>query len=70
LPNLFHSGKGNLKVTIFKIQEVDFLVPSVFWVCFTTGLYKIRGVWRSVHKPAFSAGLEAAKPSLIFFPSN
>jgi hypothetical protein len=23
-------------------------------------LYKIRGAWRSVNKPAFSAGLEAA----------
>jgi hypothetical protein len=35
-----------------------------------TGLYKIRGAWRSVHKPAFSAGLEAAKLSLIFFSSK
>jgi hypothetical protein len=56
LPNLFHSGKGNLKVTIFKIQEVDFLVPSVFWVCFTTSLYMKSRAWRSVR-------LEAAKPT-------
>jgi hypothetical protein len=35
-----------------------------------TGLYKIRGAWRSVNEPVFSAGLEAAKPSLIFFSPN
>jgi hypothetical protein len=35
-----------------------------------TVLYNVRGAWRSVNKPAFSAGLEAAKPSLIFFPPN
>jgi hypothetical protein len=32
----------------------------VFFALHTTGLYKIRGAWRSVNKPAFSAGLEAA----------
>jgi hypothetical protein len=33
-------------------------------------LYKIRGAWRSVNEPAFSAGLEAAKPTIIFFSSK
>jgi hypothetical protein len=37
---------------------------------FTTGLYNVRGAWRSVNKPAFSAGLEAAKPTNIFFSSK
>jgi hypothetical protein len=33
-------------------------------------LYKIRGAWRSVNEPAFSAGLEAANPTNIFFFSK
>jgi hypothetical protein len=33
-------------------------------------LYNVRGAWRSVNEPAFSAGLEAAKPTHIFFSSK
>jgi hypothetical protein len=35
-----------------------------------TGLYKIRGAWSSVKQPAFSVGLEAAKPTNNLFFSN
>jgi hypothetical protein len=35
-----------------------------------TVLYNVRGAWRSVKLPAFSAGLEAAKPTNIFFFSK
>jgi hypothetical protein len=35
-----------------------------------TGLYNVRGAWRSVNQPAFSAGLEAAKPTHIIFSSK
>jgi hypothetical protein len=33
-------------------------------------LYNVRGAWRSVNEPAFSAGLEAAKPTNILFFSK
>jgi hypothetical protein len=33
-------------------------------------LYQIRRAWRSLNKPAFSAGLEAANPTNIFFFSK
>jgi hypothetical protein len=33
-------------------------------------LYNVRGAWRSVNKPAFSAGLEVAKPTIILFYSK
>jgi hypothetical protein len=33
-------------------------------------LYNVRGAWRSVNEPAFSAGLEAANPTNIFFSSK
>jgi hypothetical protein len=33
-------------------------------------LYNVRGAWRSVNEPAFSAGLEAAKPTNIFLSSK
>jgi hypothetical protein len=33
-------------------------------------LYNVRGAWRSVNEPAFSAGLEAAKPTNILLFSK
>jgi hypothetical protein len=33
-------------------------------------LYNVRGAWRSVNEPAFSAGLEAVKPTNILFSSK
>ena len=35
-----------------------------------TGLYKIRGAWRSVKQSRFSRELEAAKATNIFFSSK
>jgi hypothetical protein len=35
-----------------------------------TGLYNVRGAWRSVKQSRFSRELEAANPSLIFFSSK
>jgi hypothetical protein len=40
----------------------DLLLPAV--------LFKICGVCRSVNQPTFSVGLEAAKPTNIFFSSK
>jgi hypothetical protein len=35
-----------------------------------TGLYNVRGAWRSANKSRFSRELEAAKPTNIFFSSK
>jgi hypothetical protein len=35
-----------------------------------TGLYNVRGAWRSVNKSRFSRELEAAKPTNNFFSSK
>jgi hypothetical protein len=51
---------------LFSVNLFDWLVSRLL----ATNEFKIRGVWRSVNKPAFSAGLEAAKPTNIYFSPN
>jgi hypothetical protein len=38
--------------------------------CLPTGLYNVRGAWRSVKESRPSRELEAAKPTNIFFSPN
>jgi hypothetical protein len=52
------------------IEESIILFISIGFKFLPTVLYNVRGAWRSVNEPAFSAGLEAANPTNIFFSSK
>jgi hypothetical protein len=65
--NIFISGKKNSSYIFFRwflaLGKINILFVRWLFSLWVTGLYKIRGAWRSVR-------LEAAKPTNIFFSSK